>query len=49
MLLFIQFFCAHIVPGRNDFAPEEDAHVVGDCVKVIYQLAFLFFSTSVVF
>jgi hypothetical protein len=49
VLLLIQLFCAHIVPGRNEFAPEEDAHVVGDCVKVVYLFVFLFFSTSVAF
>lgn len=24
------------IPGRIEFAPEEDAHVVGDCVKVTF-------------
>jgi len=23
-----------IFPGKTEFGPEEDAHVVGDCVKV---------------
>ena len=22
------------IPGRTEFAPEEDAHVIGDCIKV---------------
>lgn len=24
--------------GKNEFAPDEDAHVVGDCVKVLLLL-----------
>lgn len=41
--------CSCIVPGRNEFAPDEDAHVVGDCVKVTSLLPFLFSSIFVAF
>lgn len=27
-------FLLLIFPGKNEFASDEDAHVVGDCVKV---------------
>lgn len=29
-----------IFPGKTEFGPEEDAHVVGDCVKVFILASF---------
>lgn len=34
------FVCLFI--GRNEFDPDEDAHVVGDCVKVLVGTLFIF-------
>jgi hypothetical protein len=38
---FVTWYCAkfqlhffHCCSGRNQFTPDEDAHVIGDCIKV---------------
>lgn len=28
------------ISGRNQFAPDEDAHVIGDCIKVQFAPTF---------
>lgn len=37
LMIFLSFL------GKTEFAPDEDAHVVGDCVKVIadYSMPFM--------
>lgn len=32
-----------LIVGKNEFSPDEDAHVVGDCVKVLFFPNFMKF------
>lgn len=39
--IFFVLFKTHLICflGKNEFSPEEDAHVIGDCIKVyIWQV-----------
>lgn len=38
----IPFLMILLFLGKTEFAPDEDAHVVGDCVKVIADYSMLF-------